>query len=558
MAEVRFLDIGKGMPEFSVPSSGEVEELFPFRSMRKHQSSTVSSIIGAFESGYKHVILEAPTGFGKSPVAVALSKHFGGNDKSSYIMVSSKYLQDQYVNDFNGVTVKGRANFQCLRGGTCASPSRRLSRCKHIPVSSGKNKKVVGLSAKRGRLYLPEGTKMCPYWKQKCEAMEHPCPIFNYDYFLHETKFAGDFGKRDLMVCDEAHSIESKLMSFIGFEIYSNELNKAGARYPDSEVKMETWQSLMEEWRDIFQKKAEKLEEKRFLSQKDTETLEDYRNKVWKCDFLADELDTNPEIWVVSDRIHYYKGRPFKKFVFKPIKVSKWNDMLFSKGEHFLLQSATIINPDTLCDSLGIGGEVLYIKVPSTFPVDKRPFVFRGVGKMSRSSISGTLPLLLREVGRIMEENPDQKGVIHTHSYSIMREITQRRSDRFIFNDSGFSRDQVFEEFKDSGKPLVLVTPSAFEGVDFKDDFCRWQVLCKVPYPDLGDPQVKKRAESDPEWYRWLTALRIVQTYGRGMRSEHDHCRTYILDSKFQDFYHQNRQLFPEWFKDAIMWNVRV
>ena len=98
----------------------------------------------------------------------------------------------------------------------------------------------------------------------------------------------------------------------------------------------------------------------------------------------------------------------------------------------------------------------------------------------------------------------------------------------------------------------MLVTPSAFEGVDFKGDECRWQILCKVPYPSLGDPQIRKRMEKDHEWYNWLTALRIVQTYGRGVRTVDDFCKTYILDEDFRRFYLGNTRLFPDWFQVAV------
>ena len=136
-----------------------------------------------------------------------------------------------------------------------------------------------------------------------------------------------------------------------------------------------------------------------------------------------------------------------------------------------------------------------------------------------------------------------------------MRELAQSiRNPRIVFNQDSSSRDEVFNRFKESREPLVLITPSAYEGVDFKGDACRWQVLCKVPYPDLGDPQVRKRMEQDREWYIWLTALRIVQTYGRGMRTPDDFCKTYILDSDFRGFYLQNRKLFPEWFQEAVRW----
>lgn len=83
----------------------------------------------AFASGYRHIILEAPTGFGKSPVGIAVALTLG----TSYICTSTKDLQTQYARDFPFLKVaKGKNNFTCAvknnfiindtyRCGSCAS-----------------------------------------------------------------------------------------------------------------------------------------------------------------------------------------------------------------------------------------------------------------------------------------------------------------------------------------------------------------------------------------------------------------------------------------------------
>src|SRR5215475_15434161 len=83
---------------------------FPFSSQRNNQISVLNQICAAFNSGYKHIILEAPTGFGKSPVAIAVALTLG----TSYICTSTKDLQTQYSRDFPFLKVaKGKNNFIC-------------------------------------------------------------------------------------------------------------------------------------------------------------------------------------------------------------------------------------------------------------------------------------------------------------------------------------------------------------------------------------------------------------------------------------------------------------
>src|SRR5437867_5562262 len=84
---------------------------FPFTSKRDNQESVLSQICTAFNSGYKYIILEAPTGFGKSPVAISVAMTLG----SSYICTSTKDLQTQYCKDFPYLkAAKGKNNFPCL------------------------------------------------------------------------------------------------------------------------------------------------------------------------------------------------------------------------------------------------------------------------------------------------------------------------------------------------------------------------------------------------------------------------------------------------------------
>jgi ATP-dependent DNA helicase DinG len=84
---------------------------FPFASQRYNQTTVLNQICTAFNSGYKYIILEAPTGFGKSPVAIAVAMTLG----SSYTCTSTKDLQTQYSKDFPYLKVaKGKNNFPCL------------------------------------------------------------------------------------------------------------------------------------------------------------------------------------------------------------------------------------------------------------------------------------------------------------------------------------------------------------------------------------------------------------------------------------------------------------
>ncbi|MGC2682749.1 MAG: hypothetical protein WA323_12855, partial [Candidatus Nitrosopolaris sp.] len=114
---------------------------FPFPTKRESQSGVLNQIGTAFDSGYKYILLEAPTGFGKSPVAIAAALTLD----TSYICTSTKDLQAQYSRDFPFVRLaKGKNNFLCLvkddfmRNGTskCGLDPNN-AKCRHTTADYG-------------------------------------------------------------------------------------------------------------------------------------------------------------------------------------------------------------------------------------------------------------------------------------------------------------------------------------------------------------------------------------------------------------------------------------
>ena len=83
----------------------------PNLQVRDAQKEILDAIQEKLKSGHRKIILSAPTGIGKSAIALTLAKSY----EKSFVITSSKNLQDQYINDFEIlVPVKGKANFPCF------------------------------------------------------------------------------------------------------------------------------------------------------------------------------------------------------------------------------------------------------------------------------------------------------------------------------------------------------------------------------------------------------------------------------------------------------------
>jgi ATP-dependent DNA helicase DinG len=122
------------------PTVDDFIKNFPFPTRRENQSHVLNEITNAFSSDYKYILLEAPTGFGKSPVAIAVARTLG----RSYICTSTKDLQSQYARDFPFLKVaQGKNNFICavkedfIRNGTHKCGSCHSNECYHTSADYG-------------------------------------------------------------------------------------------------------------------------------------------------------------------------------------------------------------------------------------------------------------------------------------------------------------------------------------------------------------------------------------------------------------------------------------
>jgi ATP-dependent DNA helicase DinG len=108
-------------------------DAFPFLDIRPKQCQVLQEICHAFNSGYRIIVLEAPTGFGKSAVAMCAARTFG----SSYTCSATKELQTQYVSDFPYLkSVRGMENFTCLvREDFASNENYRCGQCEEISSS---------------------------------------------------------------------------------------------------------------------------------------------------------------------------------------------------------------------------------------------------------------------------------------------------------------------------------------------------------------------------------------------------------------------------------------
>jgi ATP-dependent DNA helicase DinG len=488
--------------------------------------------------------VEAPPGVGKSHIAMAIARWSG----SAYLLTSQKLLQEQYEREFGRAlqVVKGRDNYACER-----YPGMRVT------TSHGACRRRGGAGCH------------CPYARAKAAALAGPIFCTNTAYFLTLRQWRrAELDRRRVLIVDEAHGLESQLVGVFTLRFSAEQMALwFGAPLPRL--------ASADEYRDLMGGHVERLEaelaqvggqvegqllleppsleERTLLSRRD-----DLSTALARIRFFVESGD---EEWVVR-----YPGSPGATLELVPLMVAPMaRELLFDAAEVVVLSSAFLGPRAVLADCFGLRPSgIQAVHSGSPFGLDHRPIVYRPVGALSRSTLAELEPAVFDEVAAILARHPGEKGVIHVPSYAagerLVRHLGARfpdRSRRVIWVGSAAAKSEALELHRASALPTVLLSPSLREGVDLPDDDLRFQILTKVPYPDLGDPWTAARHARDPRWYALETAKSLVQAYGRSCRHANDHGTTYVLDAQFSRFLMRYRMLLPPWFVDAAQVALR-
>jgi len=557
------------------PIPNEIIDNFPFENPRSGQLEIITEIYEAIEKGYKFIILEAGTGTGKSVIAATLAKIYS----PTFILTMTKQLQEQYLNDFENEgfsVVKGRRNFNCLSKlediknnkdsyrcdtGTCSE--RYNFQCKYGIIKQAPDDKTFFSSGHAfGKSYW-RNLVHCNYWQQKAEGIYSDIVIMNYDYAMFEFNYPHDFKKRNLLILDEAHNIEKKIMGFIELKISKNTLEKdIKVKIRDDEIKniqkegYGAWLSFINFIKRKYIKEIKKLRNNIDIGSKSQSNL--IREK--KLQDFTEELDRYNRFikYLKQDKKNWILINEKESIYFKPITIDKYaNDYLFKYTDICLFMSATILDHRQFKKWLGLDNKKIYsIKVDSPFKAKKHPINLNNTFNMKYSNLKRNAPKTLSVIEDILKLHENEKGLIHTISYQCNNFLMKNLANGRLITHKNKNREEILSKFEKSKKPLVLLSPSMNEGVDLPYDKCRFQIIYKLPFPNTSDKQVNIRIKKDKYWYPYQTVLNLVQSYGRGMRAEDDYCQTYIIDSRLKTYMEKSsvyKKLIPDFFKKAIV-----
>lgn len=554
--------------------STDVREHFPFPGIRNAQDMILSAAERLVAEGKKFLIAEAPTGVGKSAIAMALgswAKTLPTNNPmtqpGAYVLSPQKTLTAQYMKDFeqNGlVELKGKSNYWCVDQDTDCESAGIINQAQDEDGCST--------------------CQNCPYKLAKKAFKETAIGVTNFAYYLNETVHAGQLKNRKMLILDEGHNAENQILGFADTVLTRNRNDEFGLGRipvfkPGENAKCRQW--IEEKLVPAATSLITELENQITMARIDGAPKENIMKLVRKYNGHK-KFMTQMDRFRVSDDLNNWlcftteedgKGGKEELYI-KPLTATLFADeILFSKAEIVVIMSATILDFTTFMRNLGINpAEAICIGVPSDFPLENRPVFFKPQGSMAasidKSTITATsrgmryrditMPKMCSMVEKICDKYVGKKGIIHTHSYEFTKQIVAhlmntKHAGRLITHTSApGSRDQAVIDHCDREDDTILISPSMTEGLDLREDLGRFCVVIKVPYPYI-DPYVSARMKRDPDWYTYVTLLTIVQEFGRVVRSKTDKAHGYMLDSDFERLMRMGGRMLPKWWVDALI-----
>ena len=562
---------------------------FKFRPMQKE---TIVEVIYSWYHGSKNFILDAPTGSGKSIIAMCvaglLSDVYG---KTGYILISDLSLLKQYEDDVDvyfptwGV-IRGRQTYTCQRNmmpftvGTCTLEGMTS----YVDIVTN----------------YKECAPYCEYIVAREKAKEAPVTVCTYSHWLLQQNYVrahlqenAPFQKRDFVICDEAHKLVDIVQNHFSPKFGKDDLNKIYSVVENSSGNYSATLKDLENVRNEikFNNDVKALKDllNKYVKYLDTLANAAERIKLSFSGLTDDPFSKEPpkmKSLSPADRKllrncefvkdHFCKFDDYVKIInaIGPEAIVKndsenGNNITFNCiNESYLLRktfhtnaelkmymSATIGDPNIYASDICLTGKYVSSKLPICFDYSKSPIFYVNEYKMSYAEKDRSFPQIMKMIESILSMYPDKRGIIQTGSYAfankLYEEINPSLQSRLILYKDTLEKQESLDAYKFADNK-VLIGPSLVEGLSLDDDLCRFLIIMKIPYLSLADKYVDAKRKYNPIWYSNATSILMLQGIGRGVRNEHDWCVTFILDACFQGLFNTTKSMYPPEFVNRI------
>lgn len=530
---------------------------------RGNQKDIVYSIVNAFlNKKKKNVVIDAPTGVGKSLIGAVVSETIAALTQDntalpSIIAMGTNSLSKQYFDSFSKLgdyqyfAVKGAANYSC---GYMESQLSAVSKTADECVKS-----------KLHDLEVDKYCNKCEYNKTKKIINSTQNLITNYTYFMISALASGHLKPRKLHILDEAHTLSDWFCSYAEIVVsvdlidkYIKELGDCNGKCDNeiaglimlkqkvssSEVGDNNYKQCLEILLQLYNSIASVLGTQSTMLEK-VDIIKSAKYDKMSRKYIA--LGTKITDLFDNEYDHVFDNSIPNTFTIKPIFVGKMMNKLLT--DYNLFMSATItdqyafeildLNPD----------ETEIIRLDPVFPPENKPIFLIGKMALNYNTMKDpeTIDTLRQQIRKIVEFHDGQKGLVLVPSFYLGNQLSFGvKYTRVFEHKSGVNLSELIADFKRYRGSSILVSPSIYEGLDLPES--SFQIMAKAPWASLGDKRIAYIADNYPKIYEEITLLKLIQGAGRSVRSPTDTAATYMLDPAIKKLFNSKQNTWRNQF----------
>lgn len=531
---------------------------------RGNQEEIINDVLIEFiDKKKQNVVLNAPTGIGKSILGIVISECIGelidDPKLNSVITMGNNHLAKQYADSFEDMgwskvfQIKGASNYPCAFME--AQPSADSA---------------TGEDCCKGMLHEMEVSKYCSgceFDRAKKQVNKTDNLITNFSYFLVSQLASGHLEPRNLHIFDEAHTFNDAYTSYTEILISVDLLNRyikelesidgrcneeAAAlvvlkkRIENKELHESNYMETIGVLKEIYMSASRTLESQAsLLKAHDIVKALKYSKMSGKYENLASRI----KHLINGEYEHIFDMDTPNSVIIKTIFVSDSIEACLSKKNLFM--SATITESIAF-DIIGLDrSTTTFIMLDPVFPAENKPVLFLGKEALNYTTLKdpAVVGRMRDMVTRIVEHHKGDKGILIAPSFYLGSTLVKNVKGVKLFEhvQGGPKIGELLRGFKDYKGAALLISPSIWEGVDIPEaDYC---VISKAPYASLGDKRIKYIADNYPTVYQEMTLLKILQGIGRGVRSPTDKAVTYMLDKAIERLFNSKSNLWKNHYK---------
>lgn len=533
---------------------------------RDGQDDVVEEIIAHYLTGKQTVILDAPTGSGKSIIgmvtAVSLDKILE-KSQGSIIVTGTNFLLKQYDDDHHG-----KPYFHKIIGADNYGCALRVKMKHKETTAKDCYQKSKYFYSTFGENFVPDECKVCEFAESRKLKNKKKITTTNYAYYFLDRLYIDrvtkgvdpqpSFGRKTLTVFDEAHAINeifsnvytvffsksryNEYMSDLEFltgkdshsvRAYSKSLGivldateKNMVRPSNAGSYLKILLKFYDFVKTIIDKKASWSD-----NEKDYDSFK-LLFKKYEGLFCRTEDLMIYGIHVTTD----CKKDPVELTI-KPIFIGELSKEILSKTDHVLLMSATV-TPSFLEETMLLENTG-FVRAPYVFEEDDKTIVMEkdSMIKMNFHTLkeSSTYKKAVALISRYCGYHRFENGILVVSSFKqgkLLHDfLVKKIPHKIIEHSQGTPLASAIRRFQQSEGPTLLISPSIHEGVDLPGDLSKFQIIFKAPFASLADQRMKHIMYNYRAVFNMMTVMKLVQSLGRSTRFKGDRSVTYFIDS---------------------------